>query len=87
MKNNKVNVEPTKTLVYVDGYWVDKRYNNRWTVATTDKRTAQRMRDSLIECYNCTDCVSCTWCNNCVNCWHCHECSNQTDIEFVKLKV
>lgn len=57
----------------VDNYWVDKN-GNKWSAEYCTKKGAERLSETLINCFNCVNCINCKNCEYCLNCTDCFRC-------------
>ena len=56
-----------------NGFYVDEN-NNKWSKSKYTLVEAQKLSNSLIECYECIDCEYCIRCAFCVDCENCIDC-------------
>lgn len=65
-------------LKIIDGYFTDEN-NNKWSIYGYNRKSAEKVAKTLINCSDCTECWSCWGCDNCGNCKNCKGCKSCID--------
>ena len=73
-----------------NGFYVDEN-NNKWSKSKYTLVEAQKLSNSLIECYECIDCEYCfssSYCRECYECLECDDCERVSrKIDTISLKA